>query len=210
MQTLVFTFALMISVAFGVTAQTPYQKGMQKALTTWGEDKPMEASNIFERIANVETDQWLPAYYVALINTIESYEEMDLDKRTAMLNKAQEYLNLAKGVSPSNPELLVVEAQWYISWVAFDGEKYGMQYAPKVAAIYQKAAKIDPENPRVAMGKLEWDMGSASFFGQDPAEFCEDLQKAILLYDNFQASEEFYPQHGKGYGLKVIDRTCNN
>ena len=208
MQTIVFTLALMISVVFTGIGQTQYQKGMEKALTTWQSGKALEASNIFERISTAEADQWLPAYYVALINTIESFQQPELEKRKAMLNKAQEYSNLAKGISPNNPELLVVEAQWYTSWVAFDGEKYGMQYAPKVAAIYQQAGQLAPENPRVAFGKLEWDMGTARFFGQDPTEFCEALQKAILLYDDFEATEEFYPQHGKDYGLEVIERTC--
>ena len=147
MQTIVFTLALMISVVFTGTGQTQYQKGMEKALTTWQSGKPLEASNIFERIATAEADQWLPAYYIALINTIESYQQPELEKRKAMLNKAQEYLNLAKGISPNNPELLVVEAQWYTSWVAFDGEKYGMQYAPKVAAIYQQAEQLAPAEP---------------------------------------------------------------
>lgn len=209
MQTVVFTLTLMITVAFTAMSQTPYEKGMRKALTTWSEGQPTEASNIFERIATAETDNWLPYYYVALINTVESYQQMDAEKRTAMLGKAQDFLNQAKAISKDNPELMVVEAQWYTSWVAFDGEKYGMQYAPKVAAIYQKAAAIAPNNPRVAFGKIEWDMGAARFFGQPVNSFCEDLQKAILLYDDQKPESEFHPAHGKDYGLGVIEQTCN-
>lgn len=208
MQTILFSLALMISVAFSGLAQTPYQKGMSKALSSWQAGQPTEASNLFERIAGAEQDNWIPAYYVALINVIESYQVMEIDKRTAMLNKAQDYLNQAKAISKDNPELMVVEAQWYTSWIAFDGEKYGMQYAPKVAAIYQKALEIAPENPRVAFGKVEWDMGSARFFGQPLDPYCEDLQKAILLYDSFETDTEFYPMHGKDYSLGVIQQTC--
>lgn len=209
MQTVVFSFVLMVTVALTGFAQTPYQKGMQKAFSSWEAGNPAEASNIFERIAGVEKDNWIPAYYVAFVNTIESYQVMEPEKRTAMLNKAQDYLNQAKAISKDNVELMVVEAQWYMSWVAFDGEKYGMQYASKVAAIYEKAIKLDPTNPRAAFGKIEWDMGAARFFGQSVDPFCEDLQKAILLYDNFKAEEEFYPSHGKEYGQGVIAQTCN-
>lgn len=208
MQTIIFSLALMISVAFSGFAQTPYEKGMRKALTAWQSGQGAEASNIFERIAGVEKDNWLPPYYVALINTLESYSVMDETKRTDMLNKAQDFLNQAKAISKDNPELLLVEAQWYTSWLAFDGEKYGMTYGPKVAGIYQKAMALAPENPRVAFGKVEWDMGSARYFGQPLEPFCEDLQKAILLYDTFQPESEFYPSHGKEYGLGVIEQTC--
>lgn len=209
MQTLVFTLALMISVSFSAFSQTPYEKGMRKALTTWSEGQPTEASNIFERIAAVETDNWLPYYYVALINTVESFSVMEEVDRKAMLDKAMDYLNQAKAISKDNPEIMLVEAQWYTSWLAFDGEKYGMTYGPKVAGIYEKAAAIAPNNPRVAFGKVEWAMGTARYFGQPMEPYCEDLQKAILLYDNYEAESEFHPAHGKDYAEGVIKATCN-
>ena len=47
-----------------LTAQTNYDKGMQKAFQLWGSD-PVEASNLFERIATAEPDNWLPLYYIS-------------------------------------------------------------------------------------------------------------------------------------------------
>jgi len=191
-------------------SQGNYEKGMQKALETWQAGKPLEAANIFERIAAVETENWLPSYYVALINTVESFSIKDQAALTAQLSKAKDYLNDAMALSKDNPELLVVEAQWYTSWVIFDGQKYGMQYGAKVAQIYEKALAIDPNNPRAAFGKIEWEMGSARFFGKPMTPYCNRLVEAIKLYDSFPEQVAFYPMHGKSYGLSVIESTCNN
>ena len=50
--TLVFTVCL--------SAQTPYEKGMEKAFELWKTNKTKEASQLFERIATAEKDNWLP------------------------------------------------------------------------------------------------------------------------------------------------------
>lgn len=209
MNRLILFCFLLLSITT-VVAQSNYEKGMQKALDTWQAGEPQKAANIFERIAAVETDNWLPSYYVALITTVESFSQKDQAKLTAQLAKAKDYLNDAKALSKDNPELLVVEAQWYTSWIIFDGQKYGMQYSAKVAQLYEKALQIEPENPRAAFGKIEWEMGSARFFGKSMAPYCPRLLEAIKLYDSYPEKELFYPKHGKRYGLGVIESTCNN
>ena len=45
---------LLVSVV--ATAQTNYEKGMLKAFELWGDNKPTEAANMFERIAAAEPD----------------------------------------------------------------------------------------------------------------------------------------------------------
>ncbi len=209
MQTVLVTVSLFIATIFCGYAQTPYEQGMQKALTAWSEGNPTQAAQIFERIAAVEKDNWLPPYYAAMITTINSYSQMDAQKRDAELARAKEFLDSAKGLSANNPEILLIEAQWYTSWIAFDGEKYGMQYAPKVSQIYAEALAIAPNNPRVAFGAVEWEMGSARYFGADVAPYCEKLQKAILLYDTYTNEQPFYPMHGKEYSERVIKENCN-
>ncbi|MEP2937241.1 MAG: hypothetical protein ABJM06_02525 [Gilvibacter sp.] len=203
-------FSFLLFSFHTVVAQSNYEKGMQKALETWQAGKPQDAANIFERIATVETDNWLPSYYVALITTLESFQIKDQAQLTAQLAKARDFLNDAMALSKDNPELMVVEAQWYTSWIIFDGQKYGMQYSAKVAQLYEKALTIEPENPRAAFGKIEWEMGSARFFGKPMEPFCGRLVEALKLYDSYPEKETFYPKHGKGYGSQVIESTCNN
>ena len=187
----------LLLVATVVTAQDQYTKGMQKAFRLWGEGKTTEASNMFERISNAEMDNWLPFYYVSSINTIASFGEKDEEKLTQQLEKAQEFIDLAKAISPNNAEIMVQQAMVHTAWVAFDGAKYGMTLAPKVTAIYAQAAEVAPENPRVVFSKAEWDMGSAAYFGQDTAPYCKDIERALELFDTFKAASEFHPNWGK-------------
>lgn len=190
------------------SAQEPYEKGMQKAFQLWGENKPVEASNLFERIAAVEPDNWLPYYYVAQINTLISFGEKDKEKLTRQLEKAQEFLDIAKSISPDNPELLVQQAMTHTAWIAYDGANYGMTLSPKVEALYAQATALDPSNPRVVLSKAEWGMGSAQYFGQSTAPFCKDVERALELFANFKPAGPFYPEWGKDRAESILNN-CN-
>ena len=196
---------LLFIVATIATAQDQFTKGMQKAFQLWGEGKPMEASNMFERIANAEMDNWLPYYYVSSINTIASFGEKDKEKLTQQLEKAKEYIDLAKAISPKNAEILVQEAMINTAWIAFDGATYGMTLSGKNTALYAKALELEPGNPRVVFSKAEWDMGSAKYFGKDTAPYCKDVQHALELFDTFEVASDFHPNWGKDRALKVAE-----
>jgi hypothetical protein len=186
------------------SAQDAYTKGMQKAFQLWGEGKTVDASNTFERIANAEMDNWLPYYYVASINTIASFGEKDKEKLTQALEKSQQYIDLAKQISPNNPEILVQQAMTHTAWIAFDGATYGMTLSGKVAAIYAQALELAPNNPRVVFSKAEWDMGSARYFGKDTAPYCKDVERSLELFDTFKATSDFHPNWGKERAEQVL------
>ena len=202
MKNVILIGAFLIS-ALGM-GQDQYAKGMQKAFQLWEEGKTADASNMFERIATAETDNWLPYYYVAQINTIISFGEKDEEKLTQQLEKAQEYVDLAKAISSENPEIMVQQAMTYTAWVASDGATYGMTLAPKVTAIYAEAAALAPDNPRVVFSKAEWDIGSAQYFGGDIKPFCKDIERSIELFDNFKAESEFHPDWGKDRAETIL------
>ena len=201
------TFLVLLTASFAF-AQSKYEKGMQKAFQLWGEGKTTEASNMFERIATAEPDNWLPYYYVSQVNAVISFGEKDETKITQQLNKAQEFVDLAKAISPENPEILVQQALTYTAWIAFDGATYGMTHSGKVAALYEKAIALAPENPRVVFSKAEWDMGSARYFGQDTKPFCKDVERSIALFDGFEAASDFHPNWGKDRAEMLL-KNCN-
>ena len=197
-----------VSFSFSGMSQTKYEKGMVKAFELWQSGSPWEAANLFERIAQAEPDNWLPPFYVAQINVINSFNEKDESKLTSQLKKAQDFLNDAKANSKENAEIAVVQAQLYTAWVVFDGAKYGMTYSPKIAQLYQEAHKIEPENPRAAFGKVEWELGTARFFGQDTSSFCEDLNKAVALFASYETKGQFYPSGGEEYAKGSLAQNC--
>ena len=199
----VITLTLLFIVTLGF-AQDKYTSGMQKAFQFWGEGQISEASNLFERISTAEPDNWLPAYYGSQVNTVASFGEQDKEKLTQQLEKAQEFVDLAKAISPNNPEILVQQALIHTAWVAYDGATYGMTLSGKVAALYQKASQLAPNNPRVVFSKAEWDMGSAKFFGQDITPYCKDVEHALELFANFKPASAFHPNWGKERAEEIV------
>jgi hypothetical protein len=90
------------------------------------------------------------------------------------------------------------------NWIAFDGMTYGMKYSGKITEIYNKAKAIAPENPRVAFAKVEWEMGSAKYFGQDTTPFCKKFEETLELFKKFKAESEFHPDWGEKRAKQVI------
>ena len=201
---------ILLSLAFGALfgfiakGQSRYDTGMQQALTLWQAEKPEQAANLFERIAQAEMDQWLPHYYVAQINTLQSFGEKDEKVLKQQLEKAQEYLDIAKRISPDNPEILVQQAMINTAYIAFDGQTYGMTLSGKNSQLYSRALQLAPNNPRVILSKAEWDMGSARYFGKDTAPYCTDIEKAIGLFSTFKTEEAYAPSWGENRAREVL------
>mgnify|MGYP000553891282 CR=1 FL=1 len=187
-----------------ITAQANYEKGMQQAFALWSNNQNTEAVNLFERIAKAESDNWLPLYYAAQINIINSFGEKDAEVLTAKLTKAQDLINDASSISKNNPEIMVMQALLHTAWVAFDGATYGMTLSGKVIELYAKASTIAPDNPRVVYSKAEWNIGSAKYFGQDPKPFCKDLERALELFANFKPETPFHPNWGKDRAAQLL------
>lgn len=182
-----------------------YEKGMEKAFALWGEGKSTEASNMFERISAVETENWIPLYYVAYVNIIDAFTEKDKTQLQLKLDKAKTSLAKAKELSPNNVELMIMEAMHNTAWIAFDGATYGMKYSSVNTALYQKAVEMAPENPRVLLSQAEWNMGMASYFGKDTAPFCKDIETALELFSTFKNETPFYPSWGADRAEQVLE-----
>ncbi|WP_299127152.1 hypothetical protein [uncultured Winogradskyella sp.] len=200
----VLLIALFIVVAT-MQGQTNFEKGMTKAFNLWEADKWDEAENMFERIAKAEENQWLPSYYIAQINSLKSWNEKDQTVLKAQLEKAQAHLDIAMAKSENNAELIIMQAQVYTNWVAFDGMTYGMKYAAKIAELYEKASALEPNNPRAEFCKTEWAMGSAKYFGKDTTPFCKQLETALELFDTFKPKSEFHPNWGKERAKQAVE-----
>jgi hypothetical protein len=193
---------IITTIAFFVcsilSAQTQFEQGMAKSLGLWGEGKAQEASDLMERIAAAEKTNWLPNYYVALINTTEALKPSNKANATALVEKAQKAQDEASMISQNNPELLVMQAMIYTAMIVQDPMVNGMKYSPKVMELYTKAKIIAPENPRVVYCKAEFEINSAPWTGADVKKLCQDLQSAIPLFEKFKQETPFHPNWGLG------------
>ncbi len=201
-----------ITLVFFVTslvgAQTQYEQGMQKGFALWGEGKTAEASALFERIASAEKNNWLPNYYVAMVNTTTSFQTKDKEKVAALLGKAQEALNTELDKNPENPELLVLQAMINTAWIVSDPMTNGMKLSAKTIELYDKALAIAPDNPRALFSKAEFEIGGARYFGNDTKPMCAQIDKAIELFAKFKPETPFHPNWGLDRALEA-QKECN-
>lgn len=195
-------------ISFSGFSQSQYERGMEKALSLWTDNKPNEAVNLFERIAKAEPNEWLPAFYVSYITVIQGFSEKDEAILKSKMEKAQHYMNDAKVIANDEVELVLLDCLWHTVWVAYDGTTYGMTYGGKVTQLYQKAAKMEPNNPRVILNKAEWDIGGAKFFGQPTDPYCGEIQRAIDLFEEYTPKAKFYPKEGLGRAKQLFEQNC--
>ncbi|MDD3003917.1 hypothetical protein [Flavobacterium sp.] len=209
MKKIIYTFGIVFCSLLSYS-QSQYEQGMNQAFALWKSNNPSEASALFERIASAEKNNWLPNYYVALINTTTAFQSLNDAKKVAnLLNKAQETLDIEFVKNPENPEILVLQALIYTAWIAADPMTNAMQFSPKVMELYAKAEKIAPDNPRVIFGKAEFEMGGARYFKQDTSAMCAQIEKSIALFSNFKPESIYHPNWGLDRALQA-QKECNS
>jgi len=183
-------------VASIVSAQTQFEKGMGSALKLWSEGKNTEAIAQFKRIALVEKTNWLPNYYIALINTTQAFQEQDKTKVVALLEAAQKAQDACNDLAIDNPEVIVMQAMIHTAWIVYDPMTNGQKLYGDVMFLYEKAEKIAPNNPRVVFNKASFEKGGAEYFGQDTQPMCEKIKASIELFANFKPETPFHPNWG--------------
>ena len=179
-----------------LTAQSQYEQGMGKALGLWKEGKANEASALMERIASVEKTNWLPSYYVALINTTVAFNPANKANAAALIEKAQKAQDDATMISPSNPELMVMQAMINTAIIVQDPMTNGMKYSGLAREQYNKAIALAPNNPRVVFCRAEFEIGGARWTGADTKVLCKEVARSIELFAADKPETPFSPSWG--------------
>ncbi|MFC4817050.1 MULTISPECIES: tetratricopeptide repeat protein [unclassified Flavobacterium] len=199
-----FTTAVLLfcSVVFG---QAKFEQNMGESLALWGQGNPTEASAKIERIASVEKNNWLPNYYIGMINTTEAFKPENREKAPALLEKAQKAVDEAAIISPNNAEIMVLQALVYTAWIVQDPMTNGMKYSNKAMEQYFKAQAIAPNNPRVVFCKAEFEIGGAKWSGADTKPLCAQVEKSIELFATFKPETALHPNWGLDRAKKTLE-----
>lgn len=166
------------------------------------------AINQLNRIGEAEKNRWEPHYYVAfgyirMMDMAEGAEQKDgfLDQALASIEKAE-------AVDSDNSELVALRGYVHMMRVTIDPASRGMQFSGMAFNDFNKALKLNPENPRAhyLLGRMQY--GTAQFMGGGDGGACESFQNAKRLFDAKGDEQTIAPSWGAKTNEEVIGQLC--
>lgn len=212
MKNLIVLFSTVFLLSSQVLAGGPkYVSAMEGAIAGYelcrNQEDFANLAHKFSRIAQAEQDEWLPSYYQAHCLIVSSFIEQDRTKKEAYIESARPAMERVMKMAEKDSEAHVLQAMFYSAELVVDpatrGQKYGMLSGQSV----QVALSIDPENPRAKYMDIQNGMGTAQFFGQDIAPYCERAKAALAEFDKYEMKSTIHPAWGK-WDLEQVAISC--
>lgn len=203
----IFFSVIVILLGFNLsTAQADkYTKEMEKAIAKLDKAQTSEefvtAANGFERIANVEKEEWLPLYYKSYAHmqaAVTFMGDKDMKNCMANVNQAQETLKAAEAIAPNESEISALQAYVYQGFIWEDVQTNGAKYTPMIYMAVDKALALNPENPRAYMIKGQNLLYTPEFYGGGAKNALPILKAASAKFDTFKPASSIHPNWGKG------------
>jgi tetratricopeptide (TPR) repeat protein len=195
--TVLLSFLLMASYA----QQGRYEQAMLNALEKLNQASTSseftEAGNIFERIAQTETGEWLPLYHAAHAWLIMGFTEPDLQKKDSYFDKAQGLLDRAFKIAPDESELYAMQAFIYPGKISLDPMGRGPALIGKMNEALDKAIRLNPDNPRSYYLRAVTLVNMPEAFGGGKAVAKPIFETAQQKFENFKPSSPLWPNWGK-------------
>lgn len=153
--------------------------------------------NKMERVANAESKEWLPQYWVAFGLIKESFTTTNTAEKDVLLDKAEEYIKKAETLSPKNAEIEVLKANFSSGRLLVDPmgrwQKYGALFEQHLA----EAAKLDPTNPRVDYLKATNLFHTPEAFGGGKDKAKPYFESSLKKFETFKLPNSYSPSWGK-------------
>jgi len=191
-------------LVFSMQAQSvneKFIKAMEKALSGMDSLKTAEqwlaASNNFERIAQKETKEWLPAYYVAFCQTMAFNMSKDVSMYELFAKRAEEFIGKADVLNPENSEIYVLKSMVSGLFIRINPMVNGQKYGPVSGMQLEKAKSLDPENPRAYMQEGATLLFTPPQWGGDKVKAKTTLETAATKYAAFKPASTIHPNWGQ-------------
>ncbi|WP_322971426.1 hypothetical protein [Faecalibacter sp. LW9] len=201
---------IILAITFSMVAygQSSYDKEMEIALKAW-KNNNQEGLNAFKQISEEYLPSRLPQYYMALIQTLISFESNDLIKKEALIDEAKLAIEGLRRKYPNDPEILNLKALNLTAEIVLNPMKNGMALMDEVNETYREALNLEPNNPRSILGQAEFNLNASKFIGGDITSNCNALEKALALF-KLEKKQKFEPQWGQKQAENVLKNQCNN
>ncbi|MDM1043873.1 hypothetical protein HX004_03300 [Myroides sp. 1354] len=195
---LILIFSICSVLVFG---QANYEKGMQKAMQEWQQGNNKEALAILERISDANTENWIPAYYQVLIRITQGFQnpQDEIVEHVVQNNR----LIIERWLTEGGEEWYVLQGMNETLDLMTDPVNKGMKQSGIIIQSYEKALKLNPNNPRGCYSLASFYLSSSKFMKVDVDYAMRLLNQSLVLFDQQTSEVPFYPSWGKEWALKT-------
>jgi hypothetical protein len=207
MKKIIFLLIAACSLQFAAFSQSDmYQQKMKETLMMMDSARSTQdlqaVSAQFERIGDMEKNQWLPYYYAALsqINIGWMDQKTDKDKLAA---KTKAIIAKAEAIE-KNAELYVLDYMVATQQMLVDPASRWMTYSSAMDNALAEAKKADPNNPRIYYLEGNGVFGKPEAFGGGKEKAKPIFQKSVDLFKTFKPASPFHPKWGQKQAEEML------
>lgn len=211
MKSYLFLIVATLITTFLNAQNTQYTSAMTKAVAeidSAGTPADYQAAaNTFSRIAQAEPKEWLPLYYAAYSHLNHAFPMFREDAAKALqtLDLAQAALDKAKALAPGESDLAVLQAYLYIGRLMENPMAKGAEMTPKVFGELEKAAALNPDNPRAPFLQGTYVLNMPEFYGGGAVNAKPHFEKAAVLFEK-EKDRGLLPHWGKRANAHYLEQ----
>lgn len=203
-KTVILFCVIFPSFIFAQTARdTQYEEYMQMVLNKLDSANTVEelqqVSNLFERISQKYSREWMPAYYIAYCDINSVFYDIPSPRNGMILMKASEVVEkLYEFPNIDLSEINTLKAYYLTAMIAINPEVNGQKYFSEVIRLYETAIGQNPDNPRPVILLADFERRLPPFIRQNKRDPEEEKTKAALLFEKEESTIE-KPYWGRSF-----------
>jgi len=204
--TLGFIIAVLASKANDATYFETMAKSIATVYTSKAPEEIQQAINTLDRVGSAEKTKWEPYYYASFGYLMMAVSEKNGAKKDLLLDQATAEIDKASAILLNDSEIVAIEGFIYMIRVSIDPAARGQKYSGLAIQSFEKALKLNPENPRALALMAQMQFGLARFFNSGTTEACATTTKAVEKYVTYTSPNPLAPVWGKEMAEELVQQ----
>ena len=210
MKKIVLILTLVTFVISSNAQKAEYYKAIGQNLQKLGKAKTQtdfqNVANQFELIANKETKEWLPLYYVAQSTVLMVHRGVEKDKIDSYLDHAQKFIDKALVLNKNESEIHVLQGFLHQARIGVSPMSRGQKYSGLAQECFEKAKALNPQNPRIYYLMAMSVLNTPKMFGGGKKKALPLFLQAKQKFDVFKPALPVLPSWGAKHNQEMIGK----
>lgn len=168
----------------------------------------VDLANQFDRIAQKETNQWLPGYYAAYsyISILFFNQELTREQKQGYIDQAQKQIDHILTIADKESEIYALQGMIYQMSILDPADGY--KFSTLSNEALSKAETLNASNPRIYYLKGLNLFYTPTEYGGGPAVAKQLFEKAAALFEKSKINDTILPSWGE-YHNNMMLKQCN-